>query len=87
MLKKLLVNNKLNNPYTGGLGSFSLFLMLHAAYFLENLNILESFHTENAHPARLLLWFLTYFAEYFDYKYLAIIHQSEFKPFIVPKIS
>ena len=86
-LMLILVKNDLNNPYTGGIGLFSLFLMLHAAYFLESLNIFKSFYTESAHPARLLIWFLAYFSEYFDYKTLAIIHQNDFRPFIVPKLS
>lgn len=31
ILKKLLVKNEFNDPYTGGLGSFGLFIMLYAA--------------------------------------------------------
>lgn len=31
ILKKLLVTNEFNDPYTGGLGSFGLFIMLYAA--------------------------------------------------------
>ena len=68
ILKKLLVINKLNNPYLGGLGSFSLFLMLYTSLFLEWTNSYEEFHHENVYPARLFLWFLTYFSEYFNEK-------------------
>lgn len=38
MLKKLLVRNELNDPYTGGLGSYSLFIMLYAALYFEMVN-------------------------------------------------
>mmetsp|Transcript_2662 Transcript_2662/g.3123 ORF Transcript_2662/g.3123 Transcript_2662/m.3123 type:complete len:89 (+) Transcript_2662:247-513(+) len=77
MLKKVLVKNHLNDPYTGGLGSFSLFLMLYAAYFLEKLNAYEGFHSETTHPARLFAWFLAYFGEYFEIEKMAIIFMKE----------
>lgn len=86
ILKKLLVKHEgYNDPYTGGLGSFSLFLMLYAAYFIEKINTFESFHNEATHPARLFTWFLTYFGEYFDMDTMAIMFMQEAMPLVVLK--
>lgn len=85
MLKKLLVKHELNNPYTGGLGSFSLFLMLYAAYFIEKMNTYETFHSESVHTARLFAWFLAYFGEYFDISSMAIMFMQESLPLAIPK--
>mmetsp|Transcript_29253 Transcript_29253/g.33520 ORF Transcript_29253/g.33520 Transcript_29253/m.33520 type:complete len:87 (+) Transcript_29253:1323-1583(+) len=85
MLKKILVVNDFNNPYTGGLGSFSLFLMLYAAFFIETSNSYYSFHSESTYSARLLVWFITFFGEYFDYKTSAIIFMPQAHPFSLPK--
>ena len=85
MLKKLLVKHGFNDPYTGGLGSFSLFLMLYAAYFIEKLNTYEGYHAENTHTARLFAWFLTYFGEYFDLDQMAIMFMQEEMPLVIPK--
>ena len=87
MLKKLLVSKGLNDPYTGGLGSYSLFLMLYAAYFLEKAGKYEEFHSDLAHPARLFTWFLTYFGEYFDYDSQAIIFVPQGIPLAITKAS
>jgi DNA polymerase sigma len=86
ILKKLLVKNGHSDPYSGGLGSYSLFLMLYAAYFIEKVGTFEGFHSENTHPARLFAWFLTYFGEYFDMKTMAIMFMQEAMPLTVPKI-
>lgn len=86
MLKKLLVINKLNNPYIGGLGSFSLFLMLYAVFVLEVLHRYEDFQYDNIYPARLFIWFLWYFSEYFNYKSLAIKFDENLFPTISPKL-
>lgn len=85
MLKKLLVRNGFNDPYTGGLGSFSLFLMLYAAYYIEKINAYEGFHSEDTHPARLFAWFLTYFGDYFDIDKMAIIFMKEAIPLTMLK--
>mmetsp|Transcript_14945 Transcript_14945/g.14809 ORF Transcript_14945/g.14809 Transcript_14945/m.14809 type:complete len:99 (-) Transcript_14945:207-503(-) len=85
MLKKLLVRNGFNDPYTGGLGSFSLFLMLYAAYYIEKINACEGFHSEDTHPARLFAWFLTYFGDYFDIDKMAIIFMKEAIPLTMLK--
>ena len=66
VLKKLLVNNGLNDPYTGGLGSFSLFLMLYLALSQENLTSSQRFQGESTYLARLFSWFLHYFGETFN---------------------
>ena len=86
ILKKLLVINQLNDPYIGGLGSFSLFLMLYAAYYLERLNSNWQFHSEHTHTARLFSWFLLYFGEYFDMDINCITFMHEYMPFAMPKI-
>lgn len=85
MLKKLLVSKGLNDPYTGGLGSYSLFLMLYAAYFLEKAGNCNEFHSDLTHPARLFTWFLTYFGEYFDYDSQAIIFVPQGIPLTITK--
>lgn len=85
MLKKLLIKNDFNDPYYGGLGSFSLFLMLYAAYFIENLNAYEGFHSEDTHPARLFAWFLAYFGDYFDISKMAIIFMKGEMPLTILK--
>jgi DNA polymerase sigma len=87
MLKKLLVSKSLNDPYTGGLGSYSLFLMLYAAYFLEKAGKYDWFHSDLTHPARLFTWFLTYFGEYFDYDSQAIIFVPNGIPLSLTKAS
>mmetsp|Transcript_29024 Transcript_29024/g.33156 ORF Transcript_29024/g.33156 Transcript_29024/m.33156 type:complete len:100 (+) Transcript_29024:773-1072(+) len=86
MLKKILVKNQLNNPYFGGLGSFSLFLMLYSSYFLERLSSYDSFHVEETYPARLFVWFLTYFGEFYNYEISAITFDTSSYPVVVPKI-
>lgn len=79
------MKNEYNNPYTGGLGSYSLFLMLYAGYFMEKLSTYDSFHSEDTHPARLFTWFLTYFGEYFDMDNTAIMFMKEAMPLTIPK--
>lgn len=66
ILKKLLVKNGLNDVYTGGLGSFSLFLMLYSALYLERTNGVQGFQCETTYVARLFAWFLSYYGEYFS---------------------
>lgn len=63
MLKKLLVKHDLNDPYTGGLGSFSIFVMLYATLYFERTSSNILFQSENTYKARLFAYFLSYFGE------------------------
>ena len=60
MLKKLLRVNDMNIPYKGGLGSYSLFLMiLHINKYLE-----PAFPFKESYPSRLYTAFLSYFGKF-----------------------
>lgn len=85
MLKKLLVKHDFNNPYTGGLGSFSLFLMLYSALYLEKMNSVETFQSESTYIARLFAWFLSYYGEYFNIENDVIMFLDENVPITLKK--
>lgn len=62
VLKKMLKLYDLNQPYTGGLGSYSLFLML-----MFSNNIAQSFYSDacpSIYPAKLLAFFLSYYGNF-----------------------
>lgn len=83
---KILVKHSFNNPYTGGLGSYSLFLMLYTATKIEEMNKFDSFRSEDTLSARLFTWFLNMFGEYFDYETMAIMFVQGYIPMTFPKI-
>lgn len=83
---KILVKHSFNNPYTGGLGSYSLFLMLYTATKIEEMNKFDSFRSEDTLSARLFTWFLNMFGECFDYETMAIMFVQGYIPMTFPKI-
>ena len=85
VLKKLLVENHFNDPYTGGLGSFSLFLMLYAALRFEQLHTEQLFLTEHTIKARLFAWFLTLYGENFDIETKTIFFLQDGTPMVFDK--
>lgn len=86
ILKKLLVKNDFNDPYTGGLGSFGLFLMLYAALCFEQTNTNEMFHCESTYKARLLIYFLSMYGENFDIEKKLIFFSEDGFPMLFDKI-
>ena len=87
MLKKLLVKYDLNDPYTGGLGSFSIFVMLYAALYFERTNSNILFQSENTYKARLFAYFLSYYGEWFNVESHTLFFPDKSVPIVVPKIS
>ena len=87
VLKKLLLVNDLNNPYTGGLGSFSLFVMLYAALNFERMNSNALFQEDDVYKGRLFAYFLSYYGDYFDVEYNAIFFDWNSMPIILPKLN
>ena len=86
ILKKLLVQNGFNDPYTGGLGSFGLFIMLYAALCFEQMNTDVMFQSENTYKARLLVYFLSMYGESFDIERKMIFFVDEGMPMVFDKI-
>ena len=86
MLKKLLVKYDLNDPYTGGLGSFSIFVMLYAALYFERTNSNILFQSENTYKARLFAYFLSYYGEWFNVESHTLFFPDKQVPIVVPKI-
>lgn len=86
MLKKLLVKYNFNDPYTGGLGSFSLFIMLYAALCFEQMNSHELFQCESTYKARLLAWFLSMYGESFDIERKVIFFLEDGMPMLFDKL-
>lgn len=86
ILKKLLVKNDFNDPYTGGLGSFGLFLMLYAALCFERVNSNEMFHCDATYKARLLIYFLSMYGENFDIEKKVIFFSEDGFPMLFDKI-
>ena len=60
--------------------------MLYASLFIEKLSSHDSFHSDNTHTARLFVWFLSYFGEYFDIESTAIMFMQESIPVVLPKL-
>lgn len=86
MLKKLLVKHDLNDPYTGGLGSFSIFVMLYAALYFERSSSNVLFQSENTYKARLFAYFLSYYGEWFNVESHTLFFPDKNMPMVVPKI-
>lgn len=86
MLKKLLVENNFNDPYTGGLGSFSLFIMLYAALLFDQMNNHELFYGEATAKGRLYAWFLSLYGESFDIEKKVIFFLEDGTPMVFDKL-
>jgi DNA polymerase sigma len=87
MLKKLLVENNFNDPYTGGLGSFSLFLMLYAALRFEQYQPDHMFRADNIYKGRLYVWFLTLYGENFNIDKNVIYFLEDGTPMVFDKLT
>ncbi|CAI2366597.1 unnamed protein product [Moneuplotes crassus] len=84
-LKKLLNVNGFNDPYTGGLGSYGLFIMLYAALCFENMNSDEMFQQESTYKGRLFIYFFTMYSPGFDIEKKCIFFFPDGMPIVVDK--
>ena len=80
VLKKYLKNLGLNNYYTGGLNSFSIFLMVFAFYKYE-IKILGNDLVNNYYIGQFLVQFLDFFSKFDFNKYIIDINKDI--PFII----
>ena len=80
VLKKYLKNLGLNNYYTGGLNSFSIFLMVFAFYKYE-IKILGNDLVNNYYIGQFLVQFLDFFSKFDFHKYIIDINKDI--PFII----
>ncbi|CAI2366148.1 unnamed protein product [Moneuplotes crassus] len=84
-LKKLLIANGYNDPYTGGLGSYGLFIMLYAALCFENMNSDEMFQQEATYKGRLFIYFFSMYSPEFDVENKCIFFFPDGMPIVVDK--
>ena len=80
VIKKYLKNLGLNNYYTGGLNSFSIFLMVFAFYKYE-IKILGNDLVNNFYVGQFLVQFLDFFSKFNFNKYIIDINKDI--PFII----
>ena len=80
VLKKYLKNLGLNNYYTGGLNSFSIFLMVFAFYKYE-IKILGNDFVNNYYIGQFLVQFLDFYSKFDFNKYIIDINKDI--PFII----
>ena len=83
VLKKYLKNLGLNNYYTGGLNSFSIFLMVFAFYKYE-IKILGNDLVNNYYIGQFLVQFLDFYSKFDFNKYIIDINKDI--PFIIKSI-
>lgn len=84
-LKKLLNTSGYNDPYTGGLGSYGLFIMLYAALWFENMNSDEMFQQEATYKGRLFIYFFSMYSPEFDVENKWIFFFPDGMPIVVDK--
>ena len=87
ILKKLLVTNGFNDPYTGGLGSFGLFIMLYAALYFELMNTDVNFQNETTDKGRLFVYFLSMYGESLDIEKKMIFFFNDGMPMVIDKLT
>jgi DNA polymerase sigma len=64
ILKKMLRKFDMNEPYTGGLGSYSMFLMLLFVHNQAKDMFLNSLSDPELYPAKLLIYFLSFYGNF-----------------------